>query len=430
MADDLYTTLHTQRLVKTYSRHLLSGSFERCFRGSDAVTALISRGFCRNEEEAITLGNDLVERGFIVSVKGLGKRFKGKAQSLYRFWRDGGAGRKGEVVVPGPSPTGERVAPIASGTSGESVASSALEGSVHTVEPHASALSPPHTSGPRFVPPSPPSASAASAAAAAAARSTASNSSLGIAQVHKRRGGSEGRPTPLRAPSPPSEDTRATAFPFPQFGMVDEVGGGDGGGGGGSVGEDSMLRQLAEQLADTQEALAHVNARLARSSQSADLAASGTWPAAFARFLVVELLPGAASGTAIDQADPQALFFFVFRACLLVSLFLASGQAILFLAGTLLGGTTPQPAQLLGHLVGLVAAPGWLATRFVNSATLAEARGQAAGLPSPPAPQPAASSALPPAREVSVAELLQSLDGQPDEGAVGGGLRKRGSGDM
>ena len=133
MANTLYEALHSQNKVKSHSRSLFAGRCERCFRGSEGVAALLSLRFCRSSEEAVRFGNDLIEYGFIVSVKGVGHRFKNKPSSLYRFWRDGGAGKAGEVAVPGPSPTGAQVSRLHA--DGMSMAST-TGGSVHSYSEH------------------------------------------------------------------------------------------------------------------------------------------------------------------------------------------------------------------------------------------------------------------------------------------------------
>jgi len=182
MASTLYEALHSQNKVKTHSRSLFTGRFERCFRGSEGVAALLSLRFCRSADEAVRFGNDLVEYGYIVSVKGVGHRFKNKPASLYRFWRDGGAGKEGEVAVPGPSPTGAQVTRLHAGSVGMA---STTGGSVHSYNEHEEDpaggdrhirdFTPDKTQG------TPPSKRTL------AIESPASISMAGIAQTHSRR---------------------------------------------------------------------------------------------------------------------------------------------------------------------------------------------------------------------------------------------------
>lgn len=74
--------------------------YHNVFDGSTAVRSMIALGMCRTASEAVQLGQDLAETGYIHSVKGPGHRFKDNTSSLYRFKEWGGAGPNGEVPVP------------------------------------------------------------------------------------------------------------------------------------------------------------------------------------------------------------------------------------------------------------------------------------------------------------------------------------------
>lgn len=97
--------------------------YHNVFDGSTAVRSMIALGMCRTASEAVRLGQDLAETGYIHSVKGVGHRFKDTASSLYRFKEWGGAGPNGEVPVPRLEP-GTRHS-MARSFSGLSVASTA-----------------------------------------------------------------------------------------------------------------------------------------------------------------------------------------------------------------------------------------------------------------------------------------------------------------
>jgi Domain found in Dishevelled, Egl-10, and Pleckstrin (DEP) len=87
-------------------RNVLLGSQTRLFKvyknvatGEDIVQKMISLGLASGTEDAATLGNELIMKGYLVHAKDPLQPFKPKAHSIYRFWCHGGSGSEGEKVV-------------------------------------------------------------------------------------------------------------------------------------------------------------------------------------------------------------------------------------------------------------------------------------------------------------------------------------------